>query len=171
MKPMKLTKPSKKYEGSWLEGIVEFEEEQRKGFWNIPEKPINIDEYIRRCENHSHGKNLPEYWVTATTYWLIDNDEFVGHVNIRHELNSQLEKIGGHIGYAIRPSKRQKGYGSAILALALPKAKILGLQKVLVTCDAENTASQKIIVKHGGTLQDIIQNEDGKSAHRYWITL
>ncbi|MEK7171371.1 MAG: GNAT family N-acetyltransferase [Patescibacteria group bacterium] len=167
---MKLVKPTKKYEKSWKEAIAEFEAEDRRGFWNVAEKPTDMDEYIQRISNHSKGKNLPEHWVPATTYWLVDNDEFVGHINIRHKLNDDLEKIGGHIGYAIRPSARNKGYGGKILELALPKAKEIGLQKVLVTCDESNIASQKIIEKNGGQFQDRIPRED-KFELRYWIDL
>ena len=130
----------------------------------------NVDEYIQRTEDHSKGENLPEYWVPATTYWLVDNGEFVGHVNIRHRLNDHLEKVGGHIGYAVRPSSRNKGYGTKILALALPKAKELGLQKVLVTCDESNVASQKIIEKCKGQFQDKVPGEDEPKL-RYWIEL
>jgi predicted acetyltransferase len=168
---MQLIKPTKKYEQSWLEGIAEFEAEKRNGFWNIPDKPTDIDSYIQRCMDHEQGKNLPDYWVPATTYWLIDNDEFVGHVNIRHKLNDQLEKIGGHIGYAIRPSKRKKGYGTKILESALSKAKERGFPKVMVTCDTDNIASRKIIEKHGGKLIDSNPKEDGTPVNRYWITL
>jgi len=168
---MRLIKPSKKYEESWLEGLKEFEAEQRSGFWNVPDKPDSIDEYIQRCNDHSKGENLPEYWVPATTYWLIDTDEFIGHVNIRHTLNSQLTKIGGHIGYAIRPSKREVGYGTKILELALPKARKIGLQNALITCDSLNIASQKIIKKHRGKLQDTYEKENGESVCRYWISL
>ncbi len=151
---MHLIEPSKKYEKSWKEALAEFEAEERRGFWNVPEKPTSIDEYIKRTEDHAKGKNIPDYWVPATTYWLVDEGKFVGHVNIRHKLNDQLEKIGGHIGYAIRPSARNKGYGMKILELALPKAKQLGLQKLLVTCDESNIASQKIIEKNRGKFQE-----------------
>ena len=167
---MQLVKPTKRYEQSWKEALCEFEMEKRKGFWNIPEKPVDLDEYIERTEAHSHGKNLPDYWVPADTYWLIDEGQFVGHVNIRHELNDKLKKIGGHIGYAIRPSARKKGYGMKILELALPKAREAGLQKALITCHDSNVASIKIIEKNNAKLQDII-DVDGEKIRRYWMDL
>ncbi len=167
---MQLLKPTKKYAESWWEAIREFETENRKGFWNIPDKPTDIDEYIQRTADHAQGKNMPDWFVPATTYWLIDNEKFVGNVNIRHKLNDKLKKEGGNIGYAIRPTERQKGYGSKILELAIPKAKEIGLQKVLITCDDENIASAKIIEKNGGKLHDknIV---DGKLVRRYWLNL
>lgn len=168
---MELIKPTKQFGQSWTEGIIEFEEEERKGFWNVPIKPTDIDEYIQRCKDHENGKSLPAYWVPSTTYWLVDDNIFVGHVNIRHILNESLKKIGGHIGYAIRPSYRRKGYGAAILVLALLKAKELGLNKVLLTCDTTNDASRKIIEKQGGQLLDTNKKEDGALVNRYRITL
>ncbi|QQS59282.1 GNAT family N-acetyltransferase [Candidatus Peregrinibacteria bacterium] len=167
---MQLLKPTKKYAESWWQAIQEFEAEDIGGFWNIPDKPTNIDEYIQRTKDHSQGKNMPDWFVPGTTYWLIDNDKFVGHVNIRHELNDKLKKEGGNIGYAIRPTERQKGYGSKILELAIQKAKKIGLQKVLITCNDENIASAKIIEKNGGKLQDknIV---DEKLVRRYWLNV
>ena len=178
---MKLIRPTKRYEKSWKEALAEFQAEERRGFWNVPEKPTSIDEYIKRTDDHAKGINLPDYWVPATTYWLVDKDEFVGHVNIRHEINEHLEKIGGNIGYAIRPCARKKGYGMKILELALPKAKKLGLKKLLVTCDEANVASRKIIENNKGKFQDKLSSEDldlGENPPpspmevlRYWIEL
>jgi predicted acetyltransferase len=167
---MKLIAPTKKYAESWQEAIKEFEAEERRGFWNVPEKPKEIEEYIQRTKDHSESKNLPDYWVPATTFWLMDKEEFVGHVNVRHELNDHLLEIGGNIGYAIRPSARRKGYGMAILKLVLPKAKEVGLKKALVTCDESNPASKKIIEANGGELENIIPGDDGPK-RRYWIEL
>jgi predicted acetyltransferase len=165
---MKLIKPTKKYKKSWWKALQEFEAESRKGFWNIPRKPTNIDEYIQRTEYHSKGKNLPDWFVPGTTYWLVDNDIFIGHVNIRHELNDTLRKRGGNIGYAIRPTQRQKGYGSKILELIIPKAKKIGLSKVLLTCNDTNIASTKIIEKNGGRLYDKNKVDD-ELIRRYWL--
>lgn len=165
---MKLIKPTQEYEKSWKEALQEFEEEKKDGFWNVPEKPTSITEYMQRTDDHTNGINIPDNWMPATTYWLIDNEEFVGHVNIRHKLVDWSRKIGGHIGFAIRKSARKKDYGSKILKLALEKAKERGLEKVLVTCDDTNIGSRKIIEKNKGQLQDII-DVDAVAVRRYWI--
>lgn len=81
-------------------------------------------------------------------------------------------KIGGHIGYDIRPSQRKKGYGKAILRLVLPLAKELGINKVLITCDVTNIASKKIIKANGGDLEDTIPDSNGlPDKHRFWISI
>ena len=89
-------------------------------------------------------------------------------------LTDSLLRHGGHIGYGIRYSKWNFGYGTKMLALALKKAKQMGLEKVLITCNDDNIGSAKFIENNGGILQDIIKNVvDGKKIYtkRYWIEL
>jgi len=81
-----------------------------------------------------------------------------------------MAKTGGNLGYYIRPSARNKGYGTKILELALVKAKKLGLQKVLITCDESNIPSKKIIEKNKGQFQDKVTGE-GEAKLRYLIDL
>jgi predicted acetyltransferase len=49
---------------------------------------------------------------------------------------------GDHIGGAVRPTKRQKGYGTKILSLGPKRCKELGIKKVLVVCDKVNIGLQ-----------------------------
>lgn len=42
-------------------------------------------------------------------------------------MNEQLVIGAGHIGYGIRPSEREKGIGTQMLALAIEKSKKLGI--------------------------------------------
>jgi predicted acetyltransferase len=105
-------------------------------------------------------------------FWLIDGDEYVGRLSLRHTLNDALLLWGGHIGYQIRPSKRRRGYGKEILRLGLIKAKERGLNRVLVTCDEDNTGSRKIIEYNGGQLENIIEVKDSPVRKmRYWIDI
>ena len=76
------------------------------------------------------------------------------------------------MGYDIRPSKRRRGYGKKILQLTLEKAKELGMERVLVTCDVNNEPSRKIIEQNGGILENKVPNpETGTDKGRYWIDL
>ncbi|WP_140398010.1 GNAT family N-acetyltransferase [Lachnoclostridium sp. An169] len=50
--------------------------------------------------------------------------------------------------------------------------EVLGLKKVLITCDESNIASARIIEKNGGKLQDTIVNvidDVERKTKRYWI--
>jgi len=133
----------------------------------------NFRKYVRDRLDWKEGKSLPEGWVPASTFWLTRGDNvIVGTSSLRHKLTEHLRNIGGHIGFNIRPSQRQKGYGTAILALTLEKAGELGLKQVLVTCDENNIASAKVIEKNGGILEDKYSNDELEQAkRRYWIDL
>ncbi|MFB5563381.1 GNAT family N-acetyltransferase, partial [Bacillus cereus] len=74
-------------------------------------------------------------------------------------------------GYGIRPSERRKGYATKLLALSLEKTKELDITKVLVVCDAVNTASEKTILHNGGLRDHDFTEEDGNVVRRYWIEL
>ncbi len=163
---MKLIKPTLQYEESFREGLEEFEAEDAKGFWDIGKKAIDdIKSYIHTSQKYEKGIDLPKNWASASTYWLMDEDEFVGTIII-----IQQKKEGGNIGYYIRPSMRQKGYGKKILELSLPKAKELGIKKVLITCDEDNVASRKIIEQNGGIYEGPAEL-NGIPICRYWIDL
>lgn len=110
--------------------------------------------------------------VPCSTFWLVDGDEWIGRVSLRHTLNDWLLQFGGHIGYGIRPSRRRQGYGTMGLRLVLPHAKALGLTRVLVTCDADNIGSRKIIEASSGVFEnEVPQGGKAASKRRYWIAL
>lgn len=175
-KNMELVKPSIEYKESFIEAIKEFQAEGNSSRFrhthniNIQEVENNFDAYLKKLENHSKGIDLTEGYVPASVFWLVEGKEVVGIVLLRHKLNENLLKMGGHIGYGIRPTKRKMGYGAKILELALKEAKKLGIKKALVSCDDDNTGSWKIIEKNGGVLENKVETE-GKLKRRYWIEL
>ena len=91
-------------------------------------------------------------------------------INIRHSLNDYLLGRGGHIGFGVRPTERQKGYATKILSLGLNRCKELKIHDVLLTCNKDNIASVKTIQNNGGILEnEIIDKENVKIIQRYWI--
>ena len=176
---MELVLPSAEYKDSFIGAVKEFKESteassRHKKYrkLSIPELETGFDAFVERELSHARGENLTKGYVPHTDYWLIDNGEFIGRVSIRHRLTKQLEKFDGHIGYDIRPSKRRQGYGSKILELALPKAKELGIKKVLITCRISNVASRKIIEKNGGVLENQVYDPEASvDKLRYWIDI
>jgi len=163
-----LVKPSEKYKGSFIEAIKDFQSEGRDMDFDVEDLNKNFEKLVVRYENNERGIDLRDGYVPDTTLWLVEGDEFIGKVSIRHKLTEKLSREGGHIGYQIRPTKRNMGYGTEILKQALPVAYELGISKVLVTCDDNNIGSAKIIEKNGGVLENKMQcGKDLK--RRYWI--
>jgi predicted acetyltransferase len=115
----------------------------------------------------SHDEPRPGL-VRQRNFWLTDGREVLGHLRLRERLNARLERLGGHIGYDVPPSQRRKGYATRMLALGLREAAARGLSRVLLTADAGNVASIKVILRNGGRLDEQYVFE-GVRRRRYWI--
>jgi predicted acetyltransferase len=107
--------------------------------------------------------------------WINDG-EFSGAINFRWQLGTvELPPhVLGHIGYSIVPWKRRQGHATRALALLLPEVRDLGLPHIDLTTDADNLASQMVILNCGGKLVEHFQKSaayGGKPALRYRITL
>jgi predicted acetyltransferase len=114
------------------------------------------------------GTPRPTGWVTGTYLWMVDDTadgpQVVGRISLRHELTPWLLEVGGHIGYAVRPSARRRGHATRALALMLPIAAAHDLDRVLVTCDVDNVGSSRVIEANGGVLEDVRGTK-----RRYWL--
>lgn len=131
-----------------------------------------ISEWLKHLEIINNDETCPNFLSPSTLYLLVDGDniKILGMIDIRHKLNNSLLKVGGHIGYNIRPSERKKGYGKRQLALGLEKCLDMGIKQVLITCDKNNLGSKNIIKANGGQLENIIV-ERKMEIERYWIDL
>jgi len=131
----------------------------------------NFHDYIARLDNCKKGIGLPAAFVPNSTFWLVDgNNKILGTTDIRHRLTESLYIEGGHIGYGIRPSERKKGYATKILELVLIEAIKLKITKALITCDKDNIASKKVILKNGGVFYKA-NLLDGIEKLSFWIDL
>lgn len=85
--------------------------------------------------------------------WMWDG-EFCGLIGLRWQRGTlELPPYClGHVGYAVVPWKRRRGYATAALGLLLPHARAEGLAYIELTTDADNIASQHVIEANGGTL-------------------
>jgi len=132
----------------------------------LPGEMENASEFIRRLRNHAEGCDSPDGSVPCSAYRFL-----LGEIHIRHRLTPDMENYGGHIGYMVRPGERGKGYATRMLALALEKAAAMGLDRVMITCEPGNIASERVIQRNGGRLIAGPAARGGRMASRYWIDL
>ncbi len=180
-----LVDPDPRYQRSFLEAVDEVraagEDERHAGLTVIgatdhfdgeffeAETLHDLDTFATFCrrlrELSDPATWLPDDIVASTYLWWVDGAEYLGRLSIRHLLTPWLEEYGGHIGYVVRPSARRHGHATAMLRASLPIAQRLGIDPVLVTCDATNEPSRKVIETAGGVLED----QRGQKL-RYWIS-
>lgn len=126
-----------------------------------------FESWIKQAHELDNGINMPDWMVPQSSYWLFNNDLPIGIGRIRHCLNDSLRETGGHIGYAIRPSERGKGYGTVLLALLMEKSKQLDISQLQVGAEAYNIQSNKIIMRNGGVFT---RESNGKNFYRIDIS-
>ena len=162
---------------SYADEIIKYKEE------SLAESPIingsagldrfsSIEDWLEELNKRSCEDTVPKGLVPSSTYLGVrEKDNYiVGMIDIRHYLNEYLTQVGGHIGYGVRKTERNKGYAKQMLKLALEKCKELKIKKVLITCDEDNIASEKVILSVNAKLEDI-RNVDGENKKRFWIDL
>ncbi len=172
---LKLVTPQKQHRQQAKEYLQEFREHQSPvhGAGGL-DRYEDYSEWLRKLSEDLDFDNIPPERVPANTYFAVSETDgrIVGMVNIRHRLNEYLLKEGGHIGYAVRPSERRNGFATEMLALGLKVCERLGIEKILVCCDKNNTASARVIQKNGGILENEIEGEHlAEIVQRYWIDM
>jgi predicted acetyltransferase len=138
---------------------------------------VSWSDFLRVLDDQRHGANLAENQVRAVQLVADVDGELVGRVSVRFELNGFLATTGGHIGYAVVPAHRKKGYATEILRQALVVIRADGVDRVLITCLEGNAGSRRVIENCGGTFESTVpleaeQNlchDNGQAARRYWI--
>jgi predicted acetyltransferase len=171
----RLSLPDVALRASLIETMAEFGEVTRmhgSGFWHLgggwPDtSEAGLAAMVHKLRGFADtSRELADSLVHCDFYWITDGEpeRLIGFLAIRHWLNAFLLEEGGHIGYSIRPTRRGEGHATRALALALDRAAELGIERALVTCDDDNEASRRTILRNGGVLEDVRNGRE-----RYWI--
>jgi predicted acetyltransferase len=173
-----LIAPTTQLHSSWLAARDEWPpgaHQDGSGLRLAPEGDLDSPEvfsrWVERLRQQSdRSVAVGKERVHATHWWIVEDGNYLGAIDLRHYLNDLLLDVGGHIGYSIRPSSRRRGLATWALGSVLSEARALGLGRVLVTCDDDNIGSAHSIERNGGVLEDV-RTTDAGMKRRYWITL
>jgi predicted acetyltransferase len=117
------------------------------------------------------GRLVPK--LPCHVFWIWDG-EFCGSINLRFQRGTEElpAHVSGHVGYAIVPWKRGRGYATRALSLLLPIARCEGLARILATCDEDNFASRKVIAANGGVAAGMEPNAENAAKCKllFWIS-
>ena len=144
--------------------LKEFEESGDELHGYFFDQSMRIEQVISTLEAWERGDDLPDGWVPNSTWFWENGGVLQGVINVRHCLNPELEKSGGHIGYSVAPSQRQQGVATSMLRSALIHCIELEIPRAMVICDSGNVGSVKAIEANNGVLE---REENGR--RWYWI--
>ena len=175
MEVLRLVRPSIEYKEQALEYIQEHIEANSNinGVGGLKRYLDDYEGWLLKLEE-DYVRVPSNEKVPAETYFLVreSDNRIIGMCNLRLSLNDNLIKLGGHIGYGIRPSERQKGYNKINLYLALKRYQELGIPEVILDCDKDNPASYKTMEALGGKLiKEFYSEEEGCDCLRYKINV
>ncbi|PIO85877.1 GNAT family N-acetyltransferase [Pediococcus damnosus] len=127
-------------------------------------------EFITQLGINSSHPEPPR--VPATKYFYIEDNIIKGGISCRWELNDYLLNFGGNIGYGVAPDYRKQGIANEMMQQALNLFRQRQIEKVLITAEDWNVASQKIIESAGGVYENtLVEKATGYQLKRYWINL
>ncbi len=129
-------------------------------YWN------NFEEFlieIKKDRNDNH------YWINSYLFFLMKDKTILWAIQIRQSINHpNLIEKWWHIWYWIAPEYRMRWYASKMLELGLVEARELWIKRVLITCDIDNIASNKVIQKNKWVFERVTKYGE---ANRYWIDI
>src|SRR4029453_3488020 len=105
---LRLVEPSPRYKAAILDAVAEM---QAIGEWDISPTAFaeRFDDILREIAAAKDPATAPPGVVPYEDFWLMHDDTWIGQLTLRLQLTEQFLHSGGHIGFAVRPSKRGGG--------------------------------------------------------------
>lgn len=170
--PLQLRELGTQDEKSFMNGFKDWVGESPHWYSFAWKEGMTYSEMLEILRKERLGLELAPGRVPHTMLYGFLGEQIVGRVSVRHCLNKNLEKRGGHIGYAVSPTHRKNGYAKEMVRQALPYCQSLGIQKLLITCSDTNVPSWKLIEGLGAELEGRDWDEvDQEVIRKYWLII
>ena len=174
MSDIRLIEPTMAYEKEiwqFRQEVMDSDDKDKFAGCGNLEECASAGEWIDTIRLHRNAETCPPDTVPSNIYIAVreSDDRIVGVIDLRHHINHPiLGAWGGHMGYYVRPAERNKGYAKEMVRQNLQHCRDLGIRKVMITCDEENLASERVITVNGGIYEKSIE-VDGCPVKRFWI--
>lgn len=168
---MEIIKPNEMYFDEYLSACKESYDNDIKEWM-----PVELNRFgewrasaLKMYEMLESGEGLPDGVPRMYTYWCVENGRFIGEIQIRPFIDEITAKSIGHIGYAIRYSMWNKGYGTKVLNEAIKKLQELGVSTIYIACHESNVASNIVSKKCGFKLLEKAIDETTNERQNVYI--
>lgn len=184
---MELIAPADAYLESYRDALrrgwssVEAEEDEAAAAAELADIDADPALYIERMNHPTElgrpvllpdGSTVPR--IPGLRRWMWDGD-YCGAISLRWQPGTMDLPEGclGHIGYAVVPWKRRRGYATAALGQMLTLARDRGLPHVDIVTDLDNVVSQAVVRANGGLLEEEFVTPPATGSHpaRLWRVL
>jgi predicted acetyltransferase len=126
-----------------------------------------IEEYVARFGGQIHDP--PSVHQPPSTYCVLAKGELVGMSELRPEADGGC---GTHaaVSFYVRAAAKRRGLTAAIVARTLTRARELGYQRALLTCDSTDRPSRAAIEHNFGQFEREVQHQ-ARTIRKYWVDL
>jgi predicted acetyltransferase len=174
---LRLAEVALEHEAAYLDMVADFERAGVFYGWNDVETArADFAAFVADLGREARGEGLPPGVPAQTTFIALDADGLaLGEIRFRPDPGATEDEMlgaNGHIGYNVRPSARNRGVATRMLALTLERARAAGVRRVVLPVASENSASVRVIERNGGRLTRRFNDpESGELTSVYWIEL